>query len=378
MNYGTDSFGDFSVWFGLRERTKLCAGLQGDVSLKGKGEDGWKWLLVTFASFYPCLDAGLAPPWCKASGVCIAGALQQASFLTCPLPCSIYQPVPVIRFKRKIHRGETTATLCLKNPPSHPRAKERRKPQSACVICLTKPSCFLQFTHTELEMVQQCFVVHSLMAPMWRTRTGSVGLQLTLSLCLMLHWAALGRNLVTDAQAVTGDNPWYHFRAGSLQECSPSVFSVCISKAGHQQFSLHRDLVWEYKIWEIQYGATVRIHWHFCQITWTAGPGDAACVHALQLEFAGLQAEIILQTSLKVGEVCWREDKEEERQQRPVLRDLGTPLLPGVPVLAHPAVSLLCCIGKLLQKLLRLPLSHWAPSSHILSPCCSTQFSSEM
>lgn len=73
-------------------------------------------------------------------------------------------------------------------------------------------------------------------------------------------------------------------------------------------------------------------HRYFCQVTWTADPGDAACVHAMWvgvLQRYQLDPEIVPQTPLKVSEVFWSKDNEEEEQQSPVPRDLSAPRGPS-------------------------------------------------
>lgn len=122
----------------------LCARFHGEQSLKGKGWDGLKRLLVTFASFCPCLDAGLAPSWCK------------SAFLE---PCRASQapgsPAALLR-SPGCARDVALRKLCQANTaacsPSHPGAEAGRKPWCACIVHLEKSSCFLWFIYPESEM----------------------------------------------------------------------------------------------------------------------------------------------------------------------------------------------------------------------------------
>lgn len=175
-----------------------------------------------WSPLHPSIFDGWAPkdwhlPGTNLLGFALLEPAMQASFLP--------HHWAEIWLMRKSCQGESPATLCLKTPSSHPRAKAGRKPQFALVTCMAKPSCFLWLAHVGFERaLQWCFSL-SLMVPMGRPRT--VGLQLRLSWCSLEARKEPGHSCL----GCNRRYPWHHFRAGSLQACGPSGFEICTSRA---------------------------------------------------------------------------------------------------------------------------------------------------
>lgn len=159
------------------------------------------------------------------------------------------------------------------------------------------------------------------MASVGTPRTGSVGLQLTLSLCLMPHWVGPGRSPAAAAWALTGDNP-----LAPLQSWEPTgMWSLCFLNMHFQSWAPSVFIV-ERPWLGIQ--NLRNFVWSNCQETLVFLSNNldsrsrrrcmCPCQAGGVLQGYQLDPEIVSQTPLKVSEVSWRKDNEDEQQQSPV------------------------------------------------------------
>lgn len=191
-----------------------------------EGERGgwWRQLLVTFASFYPCLDAGLPPSWCKSAGICIAGsneARQAPHSPTAPLrfPASAGDMAHEEALPRRKHRH-----IVLKMPILSPQG-QRGEETSMCLCHLSGKAFLLLLVYTYWVWnglaIFFCSFTHR---PVGRRRSGSGRLQLMLSRCLMPCWVELGRSLAAATWAVTGQNSPASLQSGEPTSMQPLCF----------------------------------------------------------------------------------------------------------------------------------------------------------